>query len=70
MAETTTKKHTEALNEARSAVTTLRTLQPFLSEADKETLSTLIDKELIGTLKKSLQEEREGKVEPLESILS
>ena len=58
-----------ALKEASNAVRILGTAKPFLSKADKETLSILVDKELMGILSKSLKEEKENKVESLESIL-
>lgn len=57
------------LEEAREAVTRLRTLKPFLSPQDEETLAILIDKELMEHLEKSVKEMAEGKIEPLKHIL-
>lgn len=61
--------HFRALEEAREAVTALRTLKPLLSPQDEETLTILIDKELMRHLEKSLKEETQGRVMPLKSIL-
>jgi len=58
-----------ALDQAREAVIRLRTLKPFLSPQDQETLALLMDKEFMVHLEKSLKEEEEGRIEPLESIL-
>ena len=55
--------------EAHNAVTTLKRLKPLLSKRDKETLSLIIDKELMDTLTTSLQEAELGKCKPLETIL-
>ena len=55
--------------EAHNAVTTLKRLKPLLSKRDKETLSLIIDKELMDTLTTSLQEAELGKFKPLETIL-
>lgn len=64
-----TKVGFRVLEEARDAVVKLRTLKPFLSDADKETLNILMDEELMGDIERSLRDEEEGKVEPLESIV-
>lgn len=74
MNTTTTKSHTAstrqyALTEAQEAVIKLITLKPLLSSRDEETLSLLINKELMQRLKKSLKEAEKGKVEPLKNIL-
>ena len=58
-----------AFESARDAVLTLRDSKSSLSSQDKETLSILMDKEIIGQLNTSLREAKEGKVEPLENIL-
>ena len=58
-----------AFEEAKEAVIKIKTLKPRLSSKDEETLSILIDKGLMTHLDKSLKEAKEGKVEPLESIL-
>lgn len=55
--------------EAHEAVTKLRTLRPFLSPEDEETLAILMDKELMGHLEKSLSEAEKGRTEPLRNIL-
>ena len=59
-----------ALEEARDAVTTIRTLKPLLTEQDEETLAILMDKELVSLLDTSLHEMHDGKLEPLQSILA
>ena len=64
-----TTRRFHALDEAREAIDKLRTLKQFLSPQDQETLALLMDKELMHQLQKSLQEARQGKVEPLHSIL-
>ncbi|MEK7576541.1 MAG: hypothetical protein AAB482_02490 [Patescibacteria group bacterium] len=69
-----TKQRTPNLNirvleEARDAVARLRALKPLLSLQDEETLSLLIDKQLLTSLEKSLREAQQGKVEPLGNIL-
>ena len=58
-----------AFEEAREAVVKIKTLKPLLSPKDTETLTVLMDKELISHLGRSLNEAKEGKVEPLENIL-
>lgn len=58
-----------ALEEAKDAVTKLKSIKPFLTPADEETLGILIDKELVKTLSKSLAEAKKGKYVPLESVL-
>ena len=60
---------TLALEEAREAVVKIRTLKPLLSPMDQETLVTLMDKELMGHLDKSLKEAERGQLEPLKNIL-
>ena len=57
-----------AFEEAREAVVKIKTLKPLLSPKDTETLTVLMDKELISHLGRSLNEAKEGKVEPLENI--
>lgn len=57
------------LEEAREAVMKLKTLKPFLSSQDEETLSILMDQELISQLKRSMKEASAGKLEPLKNIL-
>ncbi|MBI4086352.1 MAG: hypothetical protein HY433_03900 [Candidatus Liptonbacteria bacterium] len=58
------------LEEAREAVMKLKTLKPFLSSQDEETLSVLMDQELVSRLKRSLNEASAGKLEPLKNILA
>ena len=58
-----------ALEEAKDAVTKLKSIKPFLTRADEETLGILIDKELVSHLSKSLSEAKRGEYEPLESVL-
>lgn len=57
------------LEEAREAVYRLRALRPLLTPQDEETLAILMDKELTRHLEKSLREEADGDLEPLENIL-
>ena len=59
-----------ALKKAHSAVITLRTLKPFLTPQDEETLTIMMDKELMTSLKKSITEAKARKLEPLERILA
>jgi len=58
-----------ALEKARDAVATLRAIKPLLSPRDEETLSILIDKQLMEVLDKSIREAASGKLKPLASIL-
>ena len=58
-----------AFEEAREAVTKLRTLKAFLSPQDEQTLALLMDRDLMRHLQKSLKEAEQGKVVPLHSIL-
>jgi hypothetical protein len=58
-----------ALEEAKDAVTKLKSIKPFLTAVDEETLSILIDKELVNTLSKSLSEAKREEYKPLESVL-
>jgi hypothetical protein len=58
-----------AFEEAKEAVIKIKTLRPHLSPKDEETLSILMDKELMAHLDKSLKEARKGKVEPIGNIL-
>jgi len=59
-----------AFEEAREAVIKIKTLKPLLSPKEEESLAILMDKELMGHLRKSLEEVRAGKIEPLENILT
>ncbi|OHA90852.1 MAG: hypothetical protein A2832_00855 [Candidatus Zambryskibacteria bacterium RIFCSPHIGHO2_01_FULL_44_22b] len=67
MTTKTTKKPISplALEEAKDAVTKLKSIKPFLTPADEETLGILIDKELVSNLSKSLIEAKLGKYEPV-----
>ena len=58
-----------ALEEAKDAVTKLKSIKPFLTRSDEETLGILIDKELMETLSKSLDEAGRGEYKPLRSVL-
>ena len=58
-----------AFEEAREAVVKIKTLQPLLSSKEEETLSILMDKELLSHLKTSLNEAKNHQLEPLENIL-
>ena len=57
------------LEEAKDAVTKLKSIKPFLTHADEETLGILMDKELMKTLSKSLDEARRGEYKSLKSVL-
>ena len=57
------------LEEAKDAVVKLKSIKPFLTRADEETLGILIDKELMKTLSKSLDEAGRGEYKPLKSVL-
>mgnify|MGYP001569597465 CR=1 FL=1 len=59
-----------AFEEARESIARLSALKPFLAPADEETLSILMDKKLIGDLRRSLSDGQAGKVSPLRTILS
>jgi len=59
-----------AFEEARESVTRLSALKPFLTSSDEETLSILMDKKLVGDLRRSLSNSQAGKVSPLRAILS
>ncbi|HBH45894.1 MAG: hypothetical protein A2445_00280 [Candidatus Jacksonbacteria bacterium RIFOXYC2_FULL_44_29] len=56
------------LEEAQQAVMTLKTLKGLLSPQDTESLSLLLDQELMVDLEASLAEAAAGQVEPLEVI--
>ena len=71
VATTTTRPtHFRAFEEARDAVVTLRVLKPLLTKQDAETLSILMDKELISHIDKSLEEARSDMLEPIQSIFA
>ena len=59
-----------AFEEARESVTRLSLLKSFLTSADEETLSILMDKKLVSDLRRSLSDSKIGKVSSLRSILS
>lgn len=61
--------HSLALEEAREAIIRLKTLKPFLSPQDTKTLEILMDKNLMTQIETSIRESKEGKLEPIESIL-
>ncbi|MDO8566679.1 MAG: hypothetical protein Q7R58_00815 [bacterium] len=68
---TSQNKHNPlAFEEAQESVTRLSLLKPFLTSSDEETLSILMDKKLVGDLRKSLSDSQAGKVSSLRSILS
>lgn len=68
---TATQQHNHlALEEAKDAITKLKSMIPFLSPSDEETLAILIDKELVKDLSSSVSEAEQGQYEPLEPILS
>lgn len=76
MATTSTRKKRNVpelrfrvLEEAREAVTKLRTLRTLLSPQDTETLAILMDRDLMDHLDKSTREATVGKIEPLARIL-
>lgn len=59
-----------AFEEARESVTRLSTLKPFLTSADEETLSILMDKKFMSALRTSISDSIARKVSPLRTILS
>ncbi len=59
-----------AFEQARESVTRLSAIRPFLTSADEETLSILMDKKLVGDLQKSLLDTHARKVSPLRNILA
>jgi len=59
-----------AFEEARESVTRLSTLKPFLTSADEETLSILMDKKLMDALQSSISDSIARKVSPLRTVLS
>lgn len=59
-----------AFEEARESVTRLSVIKPFLTSADEETLSLLMDKKLMHSLRESISESNTRKVSALRSILS
>lgn len=59
-----------AFEEARESVTRLSLLKPFLTSSDEETLSILMDKKLVGDLRRSLSDSHAGKVSSLRTILA
>ncbi|OGG92873.1 hypothetical protein A2609_03410 [Candidatus Kaiserbacteria bacterium RIFOXYD1_FULL_47_14] len=63
------KNNILAFEEARESITRLFTLKPFLAPADEETLSILMDKKLVGDLRRSLSDTKTRKVSSLRSIL-
>lgn len=65
----TSSTQSRAFERARDAVLTLQDSRSALSSQDEETLGMLMDERLIRQLDTSLREAKEGKVEPLESIL-
>ena len=62
-------RQSHAFERARDAVLTLQDSRSALSPQDEETLGILIDDRLMGHLATSMREAKQGKVEPLESIL-
>ena len=68
---TTQREDTRALvfQLAEEAVIKLKTLARLLSPEDQETLSILMDTEMMSDLNLSIQEAAAGKYEPIESIL-
>ncbi len=54
---------------AEEAIIKLKTLARLLSSEDRETLSILMDTEMMSDLNWSIQEAAAGKYEPIESIL-
>ncbi len=57
------------LEEARDAVTKLRTLRPLLTPQDSETLAVLMDEEVMDHLDNSIREAEAGDTDTLGSIL-
>ena len=68
---TTQREDTRALvfQLAEEAIIKLKTLAQLLSPEDRETLSVLMDTEVVSDLNVSIQEAATGEYEPIESIL-
>lgn len=66
---TTSLSNFRILEEAHEAITKLKALSSLLTSQDQETLALLMDKKLMQQLEQSADEAKQGKLEPLESIL-
>ncbi len=58
-----------AFEKARAAALTLLALKEVLTKSQLETLELLLDQESLNQISKSIEEAKEGKLEPIESIL-
>ena len=65
----TIQKNVVVFERAQEAVSTLKQTVRFLTPAQKETLMIMLDPEAMGQLEESLEDQRMGRVEPIESIL-
>ena len=54
---------------AREATLTLLSLKDDLTSTELETLEILLDKSTRGQLRESVQDAKEGRVDPIDSIL-
>jgi hypothetical protein len=60
--------HFQNFEKAREATLTLLALKDTLNSSELETLEILLDKSTKGQLAESVQDAKEGRVEPLDSI--
>jgi len=70
--QTTTYSHThiQAFKIAKKAVLTLKEVRGKLTLAELETLEILADPKNLEQIKKSYADVKQGRIEPLESILN
>jgi len=61
--------HFRVFEKAREAAVTLLALKDVLTAAELETLEILLDKKSLDQISESLEEAKQGKLEPLETIL-
>lgn len=62
-------KTSEKFEKAKEATLTLLALKDTLTPSELETLEILLDKETKDQLAESVRDAKEGRVEPLDSIL-
>ena len=65
----TSSHNLRVFEQARESTLTLLALKKFLTSSELETLEILLDKESINQTSQSLEEAKQGKLEPLENIL-
>ena len=62
--------HTQAFDIAKKAVLTLKKVRGELTPPELETLEVLADPKSVEQLKKSYTDVKQGRIEPLKSILN